>query len=133
MLTETRGYINLHAYPALLLPAGMPHMEVSREPFDLDCFSRDYSLRDVTGLDPRVVAHVSNQANAAKAVREAVIMVETDHYADFAFVCHGGTHRSGACVMLCAVLAYPHGEIRMHTSRTARAWWRAYGLMVYEP
>ncbi len=66
-----------------------------------------YALGDVTGLDFEVMEVILTQARMACALLAACEAIEAHNSYEFAFVCHGATHRSvGCCVLLAAMMHY---------------------------
>ena len=116
---EVERWLVIHAYASDRLPPTMPHVDVGVGEFRANVHSWYYHMRDVTGCSVRVQATMVAQANVARAVREAVICIETDNLSEFAFVCDGGMHRSTSCVLLLAMLAYYGAGVCFHTPRTA--------------
>jgi hypothetical protein len=47
--------------------------------------------------------------------------IEENGMREFSFVCHGATHRSVACCLLLAAIAYPQARVHMTTRRTRDA------------
>jgi len=84
----------------------------------IDGHSQMYKITRVTGVDCRVQAVVAMHAATAEALLEAIQMIESRDVREFAFLCHGATHRSVACCFLLAALAYPRAEIYLTTKRT---------------
>ena len=80
-----------------------------------------YRLKEVTGVDERVQAVVANQEITAHCLLAAMNRIEEENLQQFSFVCHGATHRSVACCMLLAALAYPNASVHMTTRRTQDA------------
>jgi hypothetical protein len=84
-------------------------------------FSPLYRLRDVTGVDERVQAAVACQDATAPCLLEALERIEENGMREFSFVCRGATHRSVACCLLLANIAYPEARVYMTTKRTREA------------
>ena len=80
-----------------------------------------YDLKDVTGVDERVQAYVASQTATAECLLDALELIETEGAHEFSFVCHGATHRSVACCILCAALAFPNATVHLTTRRTRMA------------
>jgi hypothetical protein len=80
-----------------------------------------YRLSDVTGVDERVQAVVACQDATATCLLEALERIEEKGMREFSFVCHGATHRSVACCLLLACIAYPQARVHMTTKRTRDA------------
>ena len=87
----------------------------------VNAHSHFYSLQDVTGLDFRVQAVLAAQLQAVRSMTGAVRIIEDHDLMDFAFVCHGATHRSVGCCVLLLATAYPTGILRLTTMRTRNA------------
>ena len=85
-----------------------------------------YRLCDVTGVDERVQAVVASQEATASCLLVAFERIEEEDMHEFSFVCHGATHRSLACSLLLAAIAYPRATVHMTTRRTRRAAALAY-------
>ena len=83
--------------------------------------SSHYHLSDVTGVDERVQAVVACQVPTATCLLEALERIEVDGLREFSFVCLGATHRSVACCLLLANIAYPAARVYMTTKRTREA------------
>ena len=87
----------------------------------IDARSTLYPISDVTGINLDVQAVVVSQENTARVLKKAIMMIEDGNLKEFAFVCHGGTHRSVACACLLIVVAYPESLLVTTTRRTAKA------------
>ncbi len=87
-----------------------------------------YEMGSVTGVDFRVQAVVASQLVTAEVLLEAFNYIELYDSTEFAFVCHGATHRSVACCFLFAAIAYPEAIVCLSTPRTQRAA-EEYGLV----
>ena len=79
-----------------------------------------YHLQDVTGLDFRVQSRLIQQTTVACSIVDAILTIEDNDCNDFAFICHGGTHRSVGCACLLLTLAYPRGKLLLTTQRTQK-------------
>ena len=82
---------------------------------------RLYELPDVTGVDAQVQAVVASQEKTARCLLMALECIEEQDLHEFSFVCHGATHRSVACCLLLAAIAYPQARVRFSTHRTRAA------------
>ena len=80
-----------------------------------------YELGSVTGVDFEVQAVVLTQGCTARALLDACKAIELHGSHEFAFACHGATHRSVACCVLLSAIVYPRARIVLTTSRTQRA------------
>ena len=80
-----------------------------------------YQLSEVTGVDERVQAVVASQEATAACLLVALERIEEEGMREFSFVCHGATHRSVACCLLLAALAYTQARVHMTTKRTRHA------------
>ena len=80
-----------------------------------------YHLSEVTGVDERVQAVVASQDATAACLLVALERIEEKGMREFSFVCHGATHRSVACCLLLAAIAYPQARVHMTTRRTRDA------------
>ena len=78
-----------------------------------------YKLEDVTGVDEIVQAKVASQEITADCLTAALEQVEANDLHRFSFVCHGATHRSMACCLLLAALAYSKACVHLTTTRTS--------------
>ena len=96
------------------------HYVHGQEPLDcryLDARSDRFGLKNVTGVDPIVQAYLATNERTPLLIQEAVFRLQTDQYYNQAnrvvvdFACNHGTHRSVACAVLLAVLAYPRAKI----------------------
>ena len=95
------------------------HIDVASR--GVDGKSHLYRLKEVTGVDERVQAVVANQEITAHCLLAAMNRIEKEPLQQFSFVCRGATHRSVACCMLLAALAYPNASVHMTTRRTQDA------------
>jgi len=100
------------------IPSRFQHLHVDVAARGVDGRSHLYKLRDVTGVDERVQAVVASQKETADCLLVAVCRVEEEDANKFSFVCHGATHRSVACCILLAALAYPRALVHLSTART---------------
>ena len=96
------------------------HLDVATLGVDGRC-PRLYELPDVTGVDARVQAVVASQDKTALGLAIALECIEEQDLHEFSFVCHGATHRSVACCLLLAAIAYPQARVRFSTPRTRAA------------
>ena len=80
-----------------------------------------YALEDVTGLDFEVLAVILTQARTACALLDACQAIEAHDRYEFAFVCHGATHRSVGCCVLLAAIIYSDAIVVLTTARTRAA------------
>ena len=87
----------------------------------LNAFSNIYTMGAVTGIDFPVQAVLITQLSTVKLLTAAWKDIRRRKLRKYAFVCHGATHRSVACCMLLAAIAYPHAEICLTTPRTRAA------------
>ena len=69
-------------------------------------------------MDECVQARVASQAITARCLLDAMQEVEKWNYRLFSFVCRGATHRSVACCLLLAAIAYRNASVHMTTKRT---------------
>ena len=96
------------------------HIDVAAAGVDGIC-DRLYNLGDVTGVDERVQAVVASQVITAVCLMNAMQTVEESNcrgQSQFSFVCRGSMHRSVACCLLLAAVAYPNASVHMTTKRT---------------
>jgi hypothetical protein len=84
----------------------------------LSAFSSLYRMCEVTGLHFQVQAVIVAQAETPLVLYEAIDLIEEQDVDDFAFVCHGATHRSVACAVLLVSLVYQNARIYLSTPRT---------------
>ena len=87
----------------------------------LNAFSNLYTMGAVTGIDFPVQAVLITQLSIVKVLTDAWNDIRRRKLREYAFVCHGATHRSVACCMLLAAIAYPYAEICLTTRRTQAA------------
>ena len=80
-----------------------------------------YAPSEVTGLDFVVQASLTTDKVAVDALREAFHHIQDYAVTDFAFLCHGGTHRSVACCCLLAALVYPDAGLVFNARRPSEA------------
>ena len=113
-----RRVLRLEPHAQDSIPSHFQHLHIDVAARGVDGRSRLYKLRDVTGVDERVQAVVAGQKATADCLLAAVGRVEEEDAHEFSFVCHGATHRSVACCMLLAALAYPRALVHMSTART---------------
>lgn len=83
--------------------------------------SMRYPLSQVTGVDFCVQGCLVMQPIVVDVLFEAVKTIVEQNVDEFAFVCHGGTHRSVGCCFLLAILAFPRARIILTTRRTRDA------------
>ena len=78
---------------------------------------------------PAMIASTAAQMGlvTAEALLEAFNYIELYDSTEFAFVCHGATHRSVACCILLVAMVYPEAIVCLSTPRTQRAA-EEYGL-----
>ena len=99
-----------------------PSMSVNVHRMGLDAQARSrYALRDVTGLDFEVQAVLLTKACTALSLLAACEAIEALDRYEFAFVCHGATHRSVACFVLLAAIIYSDATVVLTTARTQAA------------
>ena len=110
--------LSIYAYAQDNTPGRFANAHVNVAEMNLNAYSDMYNISDVTGVDFRVQAVVAMQAGTATALFHAFKFIERSNAQEFAFVCHGGTHRSVACCFLLAALAYPQAQICLTTRRT---------------
>ena len=79
-----------------------------------------YDLGHVTGLHFAVHLCLIKQATVAESILDAILAIEYKDLRDFAFYCHGGTHRSVGCACLLLMMVYPQGKLVLTTERTQR-------------
>ena len=116
-----------HAQDSVPIRLVHKHVDVAKR--GVNAHSPLYAMSSVTGVDFRVQAVVASQASTANALLEAIDSIENSDHREFAFVCHGATHRSVACCFLLAAVAYPLASVCLTTARTRRAA-EEYGLFV---
>jgi hypothetical protein len=80
-----------------------------------------YNMSDVTGIDFALQAVLVCQTCTPEILIDACREIETGNLFTFTLVCSHATHRSVACAVLLAILAYPNAQICFSTSRTQRA------------
>ena len=97
-------------------------MDVGSEesPYYLDGHG-PYQMKSVTGVDPAVIEVVGAQKAEPHAIAEAIVRIESFDLHEFAFLCHGATHRSLAMAMLLLKIAYSRGVLQPTTWRTHEA------------
>ena len=80
-----------------------------------------YDMRDVTGIDFALQAVLVCQTFTPEILQDACKEIEVKNLSTFTLVCMHATHRSVACAVLLAMLAYPNALIRFSTKRTQQA------------
>jgi len=121
---DTERALLIHAFARDTMPG-----EFREEARSLDVHERRvnaradamYELGSVTGLDFEVQAVMLTQSCTACALLDACEAIELHDNHEFAFACHGATHRSVACCVLLCAIVYPRAQIVLTTSRTQRA------------
>ena len=113
--------ICLHAFAADNLPDWLEDAHINLHELRVNGRSPSYQMHAVTGMNFAVQANLLSQSVLVQALLDACNMIEDSDLSDFAFVCHGGTHRSVGGILLLAMLLYPNAKLVMHTKRTARA------------
>ena len=78
------------------------------------------NTRKVTGCDFIVQAMYVGQAATIEILSAAIREMELEHLNKYTFACTHATHRSVACAVLLAMIAYPKAEIFFSTPRTKR-------------
>ena len=74
----------------------------------------------VTGCNFRLQAMYIGQAVTIDILSEAITEIQLYHLDKYTFACTHATHRSVACAVLLAMIAYPKAEIHLSTPRTKR-------------
>ena len=113
--------ISLHAFAADNLPDWLKDAHINIHERGVSGHSPSYQMHEVTGLNFVVQATLLSQTVLVQALLDACRMIGERDLSDFAFVCHGGTHRSVGGILLLAMLLYPNAKLVMHTKRTVRA------------
>lgn len=85
------------------------------------CPCNGYDLRNAIGLESCVQCTLVRQVRVAIIFQRALAMICDQDLEKFAFMCHGATHRSVACAVLFARMAFPHAIIAFSTNRVALA------------
>ena len=119
-----RRQLLLYALKQDSVPDGFedPSMSVNVHRMGLDAHARSlYALRDVTGLDFEVQAVLLTKACTSLSLLAACEAIEAFDRYEFAFVCHGATHRSVACCVLLAAIIYSDATVVLTTARTQAA------------
>mgnify|MGYP000708727523 CR=1 FL=1 len=119
-----RRQLLLYAFRQDSVPDGFqdPSMSVNVHAMGLDARTHSlYSLPDVTGLDFEVQAVLLTKACTALSLLTACEAIEALDRYEFAFVCHGATHRSLACCVLLAAIIYSDATVVLTTARTKAA------------
>jgi hypothetical protein len=116
-----RRSLRLEPHAQGRIPVDFEQLHVDVALRGVDGKSHLYELADVTGVDERVQAKVASQEATAECLLTALLRVEEEDLHQFSFVCHGATHRSVACCLLLAALAYPKATVHLTTARTRNA------------
>ena len=114
----------LYAFRQDAVPDGFQDasMSVDVDRMGVSAYARSwYALEDVTGLDFEVLAVILTQVRTACALLAACQAIEAHDRYEFAFVCHGATHRSVACCVLLAAIIYSDATVVLTTARTKAA------------
>ena len=117
--------VRLHAATsAIMMHAGAPEPDmlhaINLIRRGIDGKSAQYSLKEVTGLHFGVHQRFLVQPSVSEAVFDAILTIERNELAEFAFYCHGGTHRSVGCACLLLIMIYPDDKLVFTTERTQR-------------
>ena len=122
-VAERTREIVIHAYKWSECPTtDMPSVDVGRA-FPTRGIPNTVSPQMVTGVDWCVLAYMITQCEVAKALREAVLEVESRDPppGEMSFTCPGGTHRSLGLAVLTNAVVYPRALVAPHTPRTIEA------------
>ena len=111
--------LRLYAFAADQVPADLKSVNVAEA--GVDGRSCLYQRSKVSGIDCCVQGRVAMQVPAISALCQAVVTIIENNLSEFAFVCTHGTHRSVACMMLLAILAFQRAQIVPTTKRTREA------------
>ena len=117
----TNRPIRLYAWAHDRIPNSFNSRKVDITLTNLNARSNRYEMSKVTGVDLRVQAVLVTQKLSAEIILSAVQDIEQNEHDEFAFVCHGATHRSVACCILLAAIVYPNAQVCFTTDRTQRA------------
>ena len=118
--------LRLYAYRKRNLPRFFcaDHGEAGFQDVDeagLDARSSAYDMDMVTGIDFPLQAELVTQLSTVSVITTAWNRIRHQNLHNYAFVCNHATHRSVACCMLLAAIAFPHAEICLTTPRTQAA------------
>jgi hypothetical protein len=114
-----RNPLQIHAYKYSERPAQIHYIDVHR---GIPCTAFGAGdLKDLTGCDFAVMAHLLGQESVAVALRLAVLQIEMLSLEGIAFTCEGGTHRSVGCACLLAAMFHQEAHVELHTHRTIAA------------
>ena len=113
--------IRLYAFAQDRTPVCFQDRNVDVTQSGLTAHSAWYDMSTITGIDFMVQAVIVKQPACIEALHDAVMQIETHNHNEFAFVCHGATHRSVACCILLAQLVYPYAQVCLSTRRTQQA------------
>ena len=119
-----RRELLLYAFRQDAVPDGFQDasMSVDVHRMGVSAYARSwYALEDVTGLDFEVLAVILTQVRTACALLAACQAIEAHDRYEFAFVCHGATHRSVGCCVLLAAIIYSDAIVVLTTARTRAA------------
>ena len=117
----TNRSIRLYAFAQDRTPVCFQDRNVDVTQSGLTAHSAWYDMSTITGIDFMVQAVIVAQPACIEALHDAVRQIETHNHNEFAFVCHGATHRSVACCILLAQLVYPYAQVCLSTRRTQQA------------
>ncbi len=120
---KMRRPLRLYAFARESMSETMMARAIDVDERGVDGRSSLYDLKDpsCTGISFDVQGVVATQLITAKVLNEAASQIEREGLEEFAFVCHGGTHRSVACCMLLAMIVYREADIHLSTRRTNHA------------
>ena len=115
--------LRLYAFARDSMTPKMMERAIDVDERGVDGRSSLYHLSDkaCTGISFDVQGVVATQLITVKVLNEAASQIEREGLEEFAFVCHGGTHRSVACCMLLAMIVYREAVIHLSTPRTNHA------------
>ena len=122
-VAERTREIVIHAYKCSECPTtDMPSVDVGRA-FPIRGIPNTVSPQMVTGVDWCVLAYMITQCEVAKALREAVLEVESRDPppGEMSFKCPGATLRSIGLAVLTNAVVYPRALVAPHTPRTIEA------------
>ena len=78
-------------------------------------------MATVTGFDHVVISHLLLQHELHGLLREAIVLIESNHLSALGFRCMGGTHRSVCMAYLLLLLVYPEASIHVYSHKVAAA------------